>query len=62
MKVAKGIKGIRKFLAENRKGWHVTIDDEYIDYFDETVLQIRQNYHGYTLVGFYGNVLIFKKL
>lgn len=40
MRIAQGIKGIRKFKEENKAGWHVFINGAYIGYNGATVLDI----------------------
>lgn len=66
MNVAKGIKGIRKFLEIDAKGknWHVTTVTEYL-YFDgeHTALEIIKDFseRGYTFLGWTGNGLCFNK-
>ncbi len=71
MKIAKGIKGIRKTLAENAGNWHVWvmreeigsdgIDADNIGFTDATINTIRQTMSEYTLVDVTGNGLFFKK-
>ncbi len=67
MKIAKGIKGIRKLINENRSGWHLFFREnensewQLGEYYSETVLQIRTNYHGWTLTDYSGNGLYFTK-
>ena len=62
-KIAKGIKGIRRYLDTNTVGWHIFIGAEYMGYRDnESLVQII-NLQGQkrTLVGITGNALIFKE-
>lgn len=57
MKIATGIKGIRKFLADNNSGWHVMIDDRYVAYVSMTVADVFETFDdmGLTFVGWAGN-------
>lgn len=71
MKIAPGIKGIRKTLAENAGNWHIWvmreevgsdgIDADLIGFTDATINTIRTTYKNYTLVNVTGNGLFFKK-
>lgn len=60
MNIAKGIKGIRKILAENKVGWHVMVDDLYIG-FDESSLKelLNDTKRTWTLTSVMGNNLHF---
>lgn len=67
MQTAKGLKGIRKFLAVDaeRNGWHVWLDDDYVAYYtDQNVAGIhatltRTTRLNITLTGWTGNGLTF---
>lgn len=66
MNIAKGIKGIRKFLAVDALGtnWHVTTKNEYL-FFDgeRTGIEIIEDFsaRGFTFLGWTGNGLCFDK-
>lgn len=36
-----GIKGIRKIIADNKRGWHVWTDNEYKGYSDYSLSELR---------------------
>lgn len=67
MRTAKGIKGIRKFMAERAydAGWHVFLDDDYVAYFagstayDVHSMLERTTKLEITLTGWTGNGLTF---
>lgn len=58
-KIATGIEGIRKILADNLNGWHVWIDGVQVDYFDMTLDDIRTMFSYATLIHVTGNGLSF---
>lgn len=65
-KIAKGIDGIRKILAENKEGWQVFLYNEEIGdyrnvaYVNMTVDELRTNYSDLTLTFFQGNGIYFQ--
>lgn len=61
MKIAKGILGIKAQLEANNRGWHVTLDGDYIGYFDIPMKTAIQNVtsNGHTLIATTGNGLSF---
>lgn len=63
MNIAKGIKGIRKFLitAPITSGWHVTTLTDYIEYDARNAIEIIEDYstRGFTFMGWTGNGLCF---
>ncbi len=64
MNIAKGITGIKKFLAETAKntGWHITTETQYLAYIEWTGTDVikMMSENGYTFLGFTGNGLCFK--
>lgn len=64
MKTAKGIQGIRKFLATRATGtgWHVFLMDEYVGYVENrTVAEIAADRGDAVLLHFVGNSITFDK-
>lgn len=64
MKIYKGIKGIRKFLADDTSGWHVWIDGDYYEYSYDKVSEIFSRLSNskvavYYFTGWTGNNLFF---
>lgn len=61
MKIAKGIKGIRKALADKATGFHITTRTQYLAFVDCTPRQIAEamSEYGYTLIDVTGNVICF---
>ncbi len=64
MNIAKGIKGIRKFLATDaaKTGWHITTETQYIGYIEwvgTNVIEMMSE-NGYTFLGWTGNGLCFR--
>lgn len=59
MKIAKGIKGIKAFLKEDRSGWHLFINGtHHPSYFDVPLSEIIESFNDdYTLTGWAGNCL-----
>lgn len=59
MKIAKGIKGIKAFLKEDRSGWHLYINGtRHPSYFDVSLSEIIESFNDeYTLAGWAGNCL-----
>lgn len=57
-----GIKGIRRYLASESKGYHVTVDGAATEYYDETLRDLvnRAIRSGYELTGVMGNVASFR--
>lgn len=65
MLIAKGIKGIRNFLAtravEQTPGWHVFVNGQPSTFQRHTAEYIitNQSWHGRTFIGWTGNGLFF---
>lgn len=59
MNIAKGITGIRKYLATNSSGWHIASKDGYHEFLPNTLMEMFElpQYDGYTLIGINGNLL-----
>jgi hypothetical protein len=69
MSIQPGIVGIRKILADNRKGWHVhnITTESYVGYYDMTVSELRshlmnEGYQWYRIIDFMGNGIVIKML
>ncbi|MEV6638079.1 hypothetical protein AB0M54_45890 [Actinoplanes sp. NPDC051470] len=63
MKTAKGLAGIRNFVATDAKkaGWHVFLTDTYVGYVaDKNVFEIAKD-RGATLLGWTGNGVTFDR-
>lgn len=65
VRVAKGIVGIRKFIAidAEKTGWHVMVEESYIGYFPQSGIELIKQFStmGRTFIGWTGNGLSFKK-
>lgn len=59
MRIAKGIKGIRKIINDDKVGWHVTGKEKYIDYIELnfTALLGHDDFRDATIIGIGGNVI-----
>ncbi len=62
MRIVKGIKGIRQFLAEDKSGWHVFINDVDQGFYPHKVSEVFANLdQDVTFIGWTGNVLSFTR-
>jgi hypothetical protein len=61
MRIAKGIKGIRKTINENKSGWHIYSTENHLGYHSQTFIQLLNMYETYTIVGVFGNVISVEK-
>jgi hypothetical protein len=58
MRIAKGIKGIRKDLNRNGKGWHVIIDGRDSEFNDITLKEMLTEFDDtHSLIWIGGNVI-----
>ena len=61
MRIAKGIKGIRKIINEDRKGWHVYNETVNLGYYDLTFKEMLRRHPTSTLIGIAGNTIAIEK-
>lgn len=57
-----GIVGIRSYLRENKTGWHVFMDGDYVKFVSRSLTDLIE-WHtgvGMTLVGICGNTIHFQ--
>lgn len=65
--IARGLKGIRKFLNDNPSNWHLIVNGKYVEYLEMTFAEVcayMENESSYKpshieFTGWFGNTLQF---
>jgi hypothetical protein len=57
MRIAKGIKGIRSRINENKSGWHIFNEEGHLEYTTLSLLSLLEDerYEGWEITEFTGN-------